>query len=78
MAAAGSPSVCELEERESTASERCPWNPSQPWLGRWQVAARRGVGGALLPRGTLTLPHAQLPTASLLTSTLLPCPNACI
>lgn len=38
MAAAGSPSVCELEE--GAAWEMCPWNPCQPWLGRCQRAAR--------------------------------------
>lgn len=74
MAAAGSPSVCELEER--VAWEMCPWNPCQPWLGRCQRAARERW--ELLSRGVLASPHAQLPIASLFPSVLLSCLNACI
>lgn len=74
MAVAGSPSVWELEER--AASEMCPWNPHQPWLGRCQRAARERW--ELLFRGMLTSPHAQLPIASLFPSVLLSRLNACI
>lgn len=74
MAAAGSPSVCDLEER--AAWEMCPWNPCQPWLGRCQRAARERW--ELLSRGVLASPHAQLPIASLFPSVLLSRLNACI
>lgn len=70
MAAAASPSLCGMEERDARGEG--PWSPGQPSSPGWGRAAGAGRGSwALRSRGTQNPPLSQLPIASPLPMVLL-------